>query len=53
MDKIWVLEERIRDLKGQNDSLTEHADKLRGTLISLKRELRQHLQSGCNVFGGH
>ncbi|OQV13546.1 hypothetical protein BV898_12183 [Hypsibius exemplaris] len=51
VDKIWVLEERVQLLKSQNEQFRRHADSLRDVLVQLKRELKQHLQHGCNVFG--
>lgn len=50
LDRIARLEERVDQLKGQNSDLGSQAQTLREQVVKLKRQIMEHVESGCQVM---
>jgi hypothetical protein len=53
LERISRLEERVKELKGQNTSLADTAAALRDQVCRLKQSIIEHTQSGCQVMLTH
>jgi len=53
LERISRLEERVKELKGQNSRLGETAAALREQVLRLKQNIIEHTQSGCQVMMSH
>jgi len=53
LERISRLEERVKELKGQNSNLAETAACLREQVYKLKQDIIQHTQNGCQVMLTH
>lgn len=53
LERISRLEERVKELKGQNTSLADTAAALRDQVCRLKQNIIEHTQSGCQVMLSH
>ncbi|XP_015787799.1 transcription factor AP-1 [Tetranychus urticae] len=49
LEKIHLLEKRVNELKDENEQLSTKVNKLRDHVCSLKREVIQHINSGCPI----
>jgi len=50
LERISRLEERIAELKGQNNDLASTAVSLRDTVTKLKQNIVEHVKSGCTIM---
>lgn len=50
LERIARLEERVADLKGQNNQLANSASSLRDQVCKLKRRIIEHVNSGCSIM---
>ena len=50
LERIARLEEKVEDLKGQNNDLSTQATKLRDEVCKLKRTIIEHVNSGCHIM---
>lgn len=50
LERISRLEERVSELKGQNNELVSTAAGLREQVCKLKQEIMHHVNSGCQVM---
>ena len=50
LERIARLEEKVDDLKGQNNDLSTQATKLREEVCKLKRTIIEHVNSGCHIM---
>jgi len=53
LERISRLEDRVKELKGQNTSLADTAAALRDQVCRLKQSIIEHTQSGCQVMLTH
>jgi len=53
LERISRLEDRVKELKGQNSRLGETAAALREQVLRLKQNIMEHTQSGCQVMMTH
>ncbi|XP_053209590.1 transcription factor Jra-like [Panonychus citri] len=49
LEKIHLLEKRVNELKDENEQLSTKVNKLRDHVCCLKREVIQHINSGCPI----
>ncbi|XP_064085551.1 transcription factor Jun-like [Macrobrachium nipponense] len=49
LERIGRLEEKVRILKGENAELQGVVNKLRDQVCSLKQEVMEHVNSGCQI----
>ncbi|XP_068203329.1 LOW QUALITY PROTEIN: transcription factor Jun-like [Palaemon carinicauda] len=49
LERIGRLEEKVRILKGENTELQGVVNKLRDQVCSLKQEVMEHVNSGCQI----
>ena len=49
LERISKLEEKVNVLKGDNDQLSKLVHKLRSHVASLKHQVMEHVNSGCNI----
>lgn len=50
LERIARLEDKVSDLKGQNNDLSTQATKLRDEVCKLKRTIIEHVNSGCHIM---
>ena len=50
LERIGRLEDRVDELKGQNSQLLSTANSLRDQVCQLKKQIMQHVSSGCQVM---
>jgi len=50
LERIARLEEKVADIKGQNNSLSAQATKLREEVCKLKQTIIDHANSGCQIM---
>ncbi|XP_022316574.1 transcription factor Jun-like [Crassostrea virginica] len=50
LERIARLEERVAELKGQNNQLANSATSLRDQVCKLKRQIIEHVNSGCSIM---
>jgi transcription factor AP-1 len=50
LERISRLEDRVKDLKGQNNDLLTTATSLREQVMKLKQQIVEHCQSGCQIM---
>lgn len=50
LERIARLEEKVSDLKGQNNELSSQASKLREEVCQLKKTIIEHANSGCQIM---
>lgn len=50
LERIARLEERVAELKGQNNQLANSATSLRDQVCKLKRRIIEHVNSGCSIM---
>ncbi len=50
LERIARLEDRVRQLKGENSDLSTTATSLRDQVAKLKQQIMQHVNSGCQVM---
>ena len=50
LERISRLEDRVRQLKGENSDLSTTATSLRDQVAKLKQQIMQHVNSGCQVM---
>ena len=50
LERIARLEERVKDLKGQNNDLLTTATSLREQVMKLKQQIVEHVNSGCQIM---
>ncbi|XP_061197874.1 transcription factor Jun-like [Saccostrea echinata] len=50
LERIARLEERVAELKGQNNQLATSATTLRDQVCKLKRQIIEHVNSGCSIM---
>jgi len=53
LERISRLEDRVKELKGQNSQLAETAAALREQVSKLKQNIIEHTQHGCQVMLTH
>jgi len=53
LERISRLEDRVKELKGQNSQLAETAAALRQQVCKLKQNIIEHTQNGCQVMLTH
>merc|ERR550532_70277 len=49
LERIGQLELKVKDLKGENSELANVVKKLRESVYTLKREVIEHMNSGCQI----
>lgn len=49
LEKIGKLEDKVQQLKGENGDLQAVVNKLKDQVYALKKEVMQHVQSGCQI----
>ncbi|XP_063592536.1 transcription factor Jun-like, partial [Penaeus indicus] len=49
LERISRLEEKVKTLKGENMELQAVVNKLRDQVCSLKQEVMEHVNSGCQI----
>ncbi|XP_048763207.1 transcription factor Jun-like [Ostrea edulis] len=50
LERIARLEERVAELKGQNNQLVTSASSLKDQVCKLKRQIIEHVNSGCSIM---
>lgn len=50
LERISRLEDRVKDLKGQNSDLLTTATSLREQVMKLKQQIVEHVSSGCQIM---
>lgn len=50
LERIARLEDKVNDLKGQNNDLSQQATTLRDEVCKLKRTIIEHVSSGCHIM---
>ncbi|XP_076440267.1 transcription factor Jun-like [Babylonia areolata] len=50
LERIARLEDRVKDLKGQNNDLLATATSLREQVMKLKQQIVEHVNSGCQIM---
>ncbi|KAK7101116.1 transcription factor Jun-like [Littorina saxatilis] len=50
LERISRLEDRVKDLKGQNGDLLTTATSLREQVMKLKQQIVEHVSSGCQIM---
>lgn len=50
LEKISQLEDKVKDLKGENAKLEAFADRLREQVCSLKQTVLEHVKKGCQIM---
>lgn len=50
LERISRLEDRVSELKGQNNDLSATATSLRDQVIKLKQQIVEHVNSGCQIM---
>ncbi|PRD36714.1 UNVERIFIED_CONTAM: Transcription factor AP-1 [Trichonephila clavipes] len=50
LEKIAQLEDKVKDLKGENNKLELVVDKLRQHICLLKEEVLEHAKKGCQIM---
>ncbi|XP_014246672.1 transcription factor jun-D-like [Cimex lectularius] len=50
LERISLLEEKVRVLKGENAELAQVANKLKAQVCRLKEEVMQHVNQGCHLI---
>ncbi|KAK7501155.1 hypothetical protein BaRGS_00007640 [Batillaria attramentaria] len=50
LERIARLEDRVKDLKGQNSDLLTTATSLREQVMKLKQQIVEHVSSGCQIM---
>lgn len=50
LERIARLEDKVNDLKGQNNELSTQATKLRDEVCKLKQTIIEHVKSGCQIM---
>ncbi|XP_054716145.1 transcription factor Jun-like [Uloborus diversus] len=53
LEKISQLEDKVKELKGENSKLELIADKLREQVSCLKQEVMEHVRKGCQMMIAH
>ena len=49
LERIGRLEDKVSNLKGENSDLQAVVNKLRDQVCALKKEVMEHVQSGCQI----
>merc|ERR1712044_78073 len=49
LERISQLELKVKDLKGENSELANVVKKLKESVLTLKREVLDHVNSGCQI----
>lgn len=52
LERISRLEDRVKELKGQNSDLLTTATSLREQVMKLKQQIVEHCRSGCQIMPG-
>ncbi|NP_001268726.1 uncharacterized protein LOC101863323 [Aplysia californica] len=50
LERIARLEDRVKELKGQNSDLVTTATNLRDQVMKLKQQIVEHVNSGCQIM---
>lgn len=50
LEKISQLEDKVKELKGENSKLEAFADRLREQVYSLKQTVLDHVKKGCQIM---
>ncbi|BFZ16474.1 hypothetical protein BsWGS_19513 [Bradybaena similaris] len=50
LERISRLEDRVKELKGQNSDLVTTASSLRDQVMKLKQRIVEHVNSGCQIM---
>ncbi|CAL1542303.1 unnamed protein product [Lymnaea stagnalis] len=50
LERISRLEDRVKELKGQNNDLVTTASSLRDQVMKLKQQIVEHVNSGCQIM---
>lgn len=50
LEKISQLEDKVKELKGENTKLEAFADRLRDQVCSLKQTVLDHVKKGCQIM---
>ncbi|XP_059144133.1 transcription factor Jun-like [Physella acuta] len=50
LERISRLEDRVKELKGQNNDLVTTATSLRDQVMKLKQQIVEHVNSGCQIM---
>lgn len=50
LEKIAQLEDKVKDLKGENAKLEAFADRLREQVCTLKQTVLDHVKKGCQIM---
>lgn len=50
LERISRLEDRVKELKGQNSDLVTTATSLRDQVMKLKQKIVEHVNSGCQIM---
>lgn len=53
LERIARLEDKVADIKGQNNELSTQASKLRDEVCKLKQTIIDHANSGCQIMMSH
>ncbi|RUS88485.1 hypothetical protein EGW08_003743 [Elysia chlorotica] len=53
LERISRLEDRVKDLKGQNNDLLGTATGLREQVMKLKQQIVEHANNGCQIMTTH
>lgn len=49
LERISKLEDKVKDLKGENLELGSVVKQLKEHVFTLKREVMDHIRTGCNI----
>ena len=49
LEKISKLEDRVKDLKGENNELSSILKQLKENVCNLKQEIMAHVNQGCKI----
>ncbi|KFM61105.1 Transcription factor AP-1, partial [Stegodyphus mimosarum] len=53
LEKISQLEQKVKELKGENSKLEAVADSLREQVCNLKQQVMEHVKKGCQIMVAH
>lgn len=49
LERISKLEEKVKNLKGENGELGSVVKQLKAHVFQLKQQVIEHIQTGCNI----
>lgn len=49
LERIALLEEKVKLLKGENAELSQHVHRLKEQVYNLKQQVMEHAKSGCHI----